>query len=379
MRVAVVATLKAGVERFVYRELQFLAAHGVDLDLCPTKYARGLYNPDPGWRVHPWKLLPLLLAQPWYAVRRPVTYVRLGMEAVRFKVLPDFLMSWHFAQRIGRPDLIYATFGDHKLFVGYFLKRILSCPLTVTFHAHELYQNPNEDFFRHVLPQCDQLVAVTEYNREVLATEFGVDRDRISVSRLSIDLDEYRPAPSRRFVILICAYFNPRKGHEILLRAVQHLARKDIEVWVVGGPGSEDPVDVAGLARELGIEDQVILFGPVGGAALNALFHSCDVFCLPSRIDERGLREGFPTVIIEAMAMGKPVISTRHVEIPRVLPELLVDENDVEGLAEAIESAYNDPDLLARLGKQNRGLAETTFSNDNSHQKLALFRSLLPR
>ncbi len=379
MRIAVLATLKSGVERFVYRELQFFAAQGVEIDLCPTKYARGLYNPDPGWRVHPWKLVPLLAFQPWYAIRRPVRYARLLAEAVRYRALPDFLMAWHFVDRIGRPDLIYATFGDHKLFVGYFLKRILGRPLTVTFHAHELYQNPNEPFFRHVLPYCDQLVAVTEYNREVLVDQFGIDPDRISVSRLSIDLDEYKPASGRRFVVLICAYFNPRKGHEILLRAIQHLGRKDIEVWVVGGPGSEDPVDVAGLARDLGIEDQVVMFGPVGGAALNALFHSCDVFCLPSRIDDNGLREGFPTVIIEAMAMGKPVISTRHVEIPRILPELLVDENDVEGLAEAIDRAYQDPELLARLSKQNRSIAETTFSNDNSVQKLGLFQRLVDR
>ncbi len=273
-------------------------------------------------------------------------------------------------------DVIYATFGDHKLFVGYFCKLILHKPLTVTFHAHELYMNPNEKLLVRALAICDQIVTVTEYNREYLHRTFGIDPKRVDVVRLSVDLEEYKP--QEKFVILICAFFNERKGHDVLFKAVKQLNRKDIEVWVVGGAGSEAPViDVAGLAKEIGIEDQVVMFGKVGGKPLSALFHACDVFCLPSRIDSRGLREGFPTVIIEAMAMGKPVISTRHVEIPRILPELLADENDVEGLAQAIEQAYLSPELRKRLGEQNRRIAEAVFSNTNAVRKASLIRGLV--
>ncbi|MEZ6081284.1 MAG: carbamoyltransferase N-terminal domain-containing protein [Pirellulaceae bacterium] len=73
-------------------------------------------------------------------------------------------------------------------------------------------------------------------------------------------------------------------------------------------------------------------FGPLSGTALKAVYHACDVFCLPCHFEKDGLGEGFPVVLIEAMACGKPVISTRHVEIPNVIKRLLVDEKDVDGL-----------------------------------------------
>lgn len=375
MRIGVIATLKTGVERFVHRELQFFASKGFEISLYPTKYAKGLYSPDPDWQVYRWKMFVVLLLQPYFMAQKPIRYFQLLIEAIRYKVVPDFLLAWYFASHMSDVDLIYSTFGDHKFFVGYFCKLILNKPLTVTFHAHELYVNPNEKLLVRALDVCDQIVAVTEYNREYLHNTFGVDPKRIDVVRLSVDLEEYKP--QEKFVILICAFFNARKGHDILFKAVKHLNRKDIEVWVVGGAGSESPtIDVAGLAKEIGIEDQVVLFGKVGGKPLSALFHACDVFCLPSRIDSNGLREGFPTVIIEAMAMGKPVISTRHVEIPRILPELLADENDVEGLAQAIEQAYLSPELRKRLGEQNRKIAENVFSNANAVRKASLFSNL---
>ena len=82
------------------------------------------------------------------------------------------------------------------------------------------------------------------------------------------------------------------------------------------------------------MQSQVAFFGKLSGTALRAVYHAADVFCLPSRHDSDGCAEGFPTVLIEAMACGKPVVTTRHVEIPRIVEQILVDENDVDGLAE---------------------------------------------
>ena len=94
----------------------------------------------------------------------------------------------------------------------------------------------------------------------------------------------------------------------------------DVEVWVVGGVGNADiSVDVHAIVNRLGLDSQVAFFGKIRGPALKAVYHACDVFCLPSRFDQYGEAEGFPTVIIEAMACGKPVITTRHAEIPRIV------------------------------------------------------------
>jgi colanic acid/amylovoran biosynthesis glycosyltransferase len=158
---------------------------------------------------------------------------------------------------------------------------------------------------------------------------------------------------------------------------VKKVGRADIEVWVVGDvAGRKNAVDVRALAEQLGMASQVAFFGMLSGNALKAVYRSCDLFCLPSRKDSSGGFEGFPNVLIEAMAMGKPVVSTRHVEIPRIIPEILVDENDVDGLAQAIEELYQSSSLRSRLGTQNRQIVERVFSSDNARQLAAVISEL---
>jgi glycosyltransferase involved in cell wall biosynthesis len=224
------------------------------------------------------------------------------------------------------------------------------------------------------LAACDRVITVTEYNKELLIGTYKVDPGNIEVVRISVDLTDYRP--EKKFVILMVAYFAERKGHEVLFEAVKQLQRNDIELWVVGDEGAEPSVDVRAMARHAGLESQVAFFGNLSGAALKAVFQACDVFCLPCRHDRYGIAEGFPTVIAEAMAFGKPVITTRHVEIPRIVDEILVDENDASALAQAIARAQRSPLLLAELGKKNRTTAERLFSTGNAARTVAVLSRL---
>jgi colanic acid/amylovoran biosynthesis glycosyltransferase len=374
MHVSVIASLKKGLEHFVYRELEVFAAQGCRVSLFATKMQKGLYNPKEDWTLHRWTIPGVVLGQFACLVRCPLRYIRLLIEAVKIAAVVDFALACYFAARFREVDVIYATFGDHKLFIGYFCKKITGKPLAVTIHAYELYCNPNPRLFVRALAACDRVITVTEYNKEYLIRVYNVDPANIEVVRISVDLADYRP--QKKFVILIAAYFAERKGHEVLFEAVKQLRRDDIEVWVVGAEGAEPSVDVRAMARRAGLESQVAFFGNLSGAALKAVFQACDVFCLPCRHDRYGIAEGFPTVIGEAMAFGKPVITTRHVEIPRILDEVLVDENDASALAQAIARAQRSPLLLAELGKRNRITAERLFSTRNAARTAAVLSRL---
>jgi colanic acid/amylovoran biosynthesis glycosyltransferase len=375
VRLAVLANMQFGLEHFVYRELLFLAGHGYSISLFPTRFRHGLYNPRHDWAVHSWSAWKVCLSQPYFFLQTPFKYIALLREAITFRAISEFALAWYFSRTMADADVIYATFGDRKLFVAFFCKRILAKPLAVTTHAYELYANPNPRLFVRALDYCDQIITVTEYNRALLRDRYKIDPKRIEVVRYSVDLTDY--TPTKKFTVLIVSYFTQRKGHDVLLKAVKALARENVEVWVVGDhSGRKNTVDVSSLASSLGLDSQVVFFGALGGNALKAIYRACDVFCLPCRMDSDGCGEGFPNVLIEAMACGKPIITTRHVEIPRIIPEIIVEENDVAGLAAAIERVYQSEPLRARLGHQNRKIAEHLFSPLNATKTAQLLRSL---
>lgn len=373
MHVAVILSMKRGMEHFVYQELSVISDQGARLSLFPTKRQPGLYNAKPDWKVLNWNSKMVILSQFYFAFSSPVKYFSLLYRAIRFNAVVDFLIAWYFAGKMKDVDVIYSIFGDHKLFIGYFCKAILNRPLVVTLHAYELYRNPNPLLFTQALADCDRVITVTEYNREILHARYKIDPAHVDVVRINVNIEEYTPL--EKFIVLIVANFSERKGHEILFRAIKELAKDDIEVWVVGDEGAEDNfIDVRGLAKEIGVEKQVAFFGKLGGNALRGVYQACDVFCLPCHFDRRGNAEGFPTVLAEAMAFGKPVITTRHVEIPRIVEEVLVDEQDISGLAKAIHTVYSSEELRKRLGQKNRRIAETLFSTKNAKRTFQIIK-----
>jgi glycosyltransferase involved in cell wall biosynthesis len=375
MRIGVIASMKKGLEHFIYRELKIFSSQGVEISLFPTKYNPGLYDAQSGWKLHNWNALTVALMQPLFFLRNPGLYWKMFREALQIGALVDFMLAWYFSAAFAKVDVIYATFGDRKLFIGYFAKQIVDKPLAVTIHAYELYKNPNPRLFLKALAECDQIITVTEYNKELLASKFNIPPERVEVVRISVDLEDYRLED--KFVILIVAFFAERKGHEVLFRALKSLNRDDIEVWVVGDKGTENlTVDAEELAGELGVESQVAFFGKLSKNALKAVYRECDVFCLPCRHDRNGVAEGFPTVLAEAMAFGKPVITTRHVEIPRVVEEFLVDENDVEGLAQAILHAYEARHRFDEMGERNREIAQQYFPSTNAQKTARILSNL---
>lgn len=376
LHIGVFASLKRGFEHFIYRELTLLEKNGATISVYPTKVGAGLYGPRPTWNFHPWTALAVLFANLVTAVTRPAKYFPRLLEAVRLSAVVDFAIAVNFARHLDGVNVLYSTFGDRKFFVAYFCKRLTGLPLVCTIHAYEIYENPNPKMFAHALPFADQLITVSKYNFQQLKDRYGVEAHDLELVRYSIDTQEYRP--QEKFKILIVGFFAERKGHEILFKAIKQLGRDDFEVWVVGGAGPEaDSIDIEGMCKQYGLESQVAFFGPLSGAALKSVYHACDVFCLPCHFEKNGVGEGFPNVLIEAMASGKPVISTRHVEIPNVIKRLLVDEKDVDGLAQALVQVYESAALRAELSIESRQTAIDYFSATNVQQTAAILQRVI--
>lgn len=179
-----------------------------------------------------------------------------------------------------------------------------------------------------------------------------------------------------RQVIGVVGRLHPSKGHPVFLRAAARLAqeRPSVEAAIVGGPapGREKyEHELHSLAAALGLHDAVRFAGHQSDPIpwLDAL----DVVVLPAHV------EGLPLVLVEAMALGKPVVASAVGGVPELIEDgrsgLLVRPGDADALAAAIARVLDDPALAARLGAAGRERAED-FSEERTAE---LFGSLLAR
>jgi len=368
MKIGYIISIRKGMNSFIYREIDELIKSGLEVVLFPTKYNKGLYMPKDNWDCYIYNPFLVLLKQPLFFVKNPSQYLNLFYEAIKTKSLMDFVIGFDFAYQMKKRNInrIHCHFGDHKLFIGYYCKRILKVPLTVTIHAHELTNNPNWIMFRKSLESCDKIISISDYNKQILTEKFGVDKNKIFVIRLfGFEIDEIDRIKNR-IKILIVGRFHEKKGYDVLFRAIKKLNRDDIVVWAVGWkPPGEKGINVKELVENLGITDKVTIFEGVSDDILKVLYNSCDIFCLPSKTAKTGEKEGIPVSLMEAMSFGKPVISTRHAGIPELVEEILVEENNVEELAKAIELLADNHELRRKLGERNRKIIEEKYSKKN--------------
>lgn len=360
--------MKNGVQSFVFSEIEALKENSLKILLFPTKYNEGPYMPKKDWYCYVYKPFFVILKQPLFLIKNPFCYIKLLMEALRTKSLIDFAIGFDFANEMKKRKVrrIHCHFGGHQLFIGYYCKKILNIPLSVTIHAYELYNNPNLVMFRNSLKLCNNIIAISDYNKNLLIKKFGIKSNRIKI----IQLFSHKKGDEKKYTkILIVANFTEKKGHDVIFKAIKALDRKDIKLWVVGG----GELDIKQLAEDIEVREKVVFFGRVSDEVLKELYECCDIFCLPSRTARSGDKEGIPVALMEAMSNGKPVISTRHAGIPELVEDILVEENNVEELAKAIELLADNPELRRKLGERNKKIIEERYSKKNVQKLKEVF------
>ncbi|HEY5538902.1 MAG TPA: glycosyltransferase family 4 protein [Thermoplasmata archaeon] len=377
LRVAYVLSLRNGIHSFIYRELEELERRGIGFTIFAVSTGDGPYQPKVRWKVvkptafRAFSGLLLALAA------HPVRMIGLALRAATTRSVVDFGIALAFLPAFLSSGLgsVHAHFGDHKLFVGHYLHRFLDVPLTATIHAYELYMNPNPQMFRKALDSCARILTVSQYNKDILRAKYGVDPSCISVVRLfPWTVTEISKVPANDgFTILCVARFAPKKGHDVLLKAVRRLedlGHCDVRLVLVG----KGTVDVPRLVRAYGLGSRTTILSDINESALRAEYARANVFCLPSRTSDGGDREGIPVSLMEAMAYGLPVVTTAHAGIPELVRETLVPEGDPEALAEALIRLKTHPELAEAQGRVNRETVQRDYSPRNVDELIAVLR-----
>ncbi len=223
------------------------------------------------------------------------------------------------------------------------------------------------------------VVALSPYWRTVLVGKIGVDPARVHVIANGVpgrELADKGPQSSGPTIVFL-GEIGPRKGGDILLEALALLQASHPE-WnaVIAGNGAVD--DARRHCAILGLTKRVTFTGWVDEAAVDALLTTADIFVLPSRAENQ------PVSILEAMAHGLPVISTRVGAIPEQVIDgvtgTLVDAGDVAQLAKAIATLLDDAELAQRMGKAGHAHFSAHYSVDAcADHFVALYKMMTPQ
>jgi glycosyltransferase involved in cell wall biosynthesis len=267
-------------------------------------------------------------------------------------------------------DHFHVHFANRAAHTAMFLKEISGIPFSVTAHGQDFMKDlGNDDLLREICAAAAFVAAETDYSRELLCKLCPDSAAKIHRVYNGIDLEHFSlrlPAtPNRAPVIVSVGRLVAFKGFEQLIDACGELARRglDFSCEIIGdGPLREN---LQAKIDTLGLSSRLTLLGSLSQAAVFEKLRTADIFALASVTDQQSASDVFPTVIIEAMSVARPVISTRLAGIPELVAHeetgVLVSPGDTSAFSQALEQLIRDPELRGRYGRAGRARIEQHF------------------
>jgi glycosyltransferase involved in cell wall biosynthesis len=290
--------------------------------------------------------------------------------------------------------LLHAHFGVEGVYAQP-LAKALGVPLVTTLHGFDVTIGKRQMLASRKLSWVSYVanraslfdngavfVCVSEHIRRK-AIDWGYPADRLTVLPIGVDVERIQPVgPVTAPRIVHVARLVEKKGTADLLAAFAQVRRAvpDAELVIIGdGPLHAQLTE---QAQEAGIAAAVRFRGAQPHPEVLREIGRARVLCLPSVTAATGDQEGLPTVLLEAAAAGKPVVSTRHGGIPEGVHDgvtgFTVAEHDRAALAERLIAVLRDDALAADLGWAGRDLVAKEFNLATQTAKLeSLYGSLL--
>jgi glycosyltransferase involved in cell wall biosynthesis len=267
-------------------------------------------------------------------------------------------------------DHFHVHFANRAAHTAIFLKEISGISFSVTAHGQDFMKDlGNDDLLREICAAAEFVAAETDYSRELLCQRCPDSAAKIHRVYNGIDLERFPDGfPSKANAVLriisvgrLVAF----KGFEHLIDACAELARRglDFTCEIIGDGPLRD--DLQAKIDMLNLSPRVSLRGSLSQGAVLETLRGADIFALASVMDPQGASDVFPTVIIEAMAAARPVVSTRLAGIPESVVHgetgLLVPPGDTMALAQALAQLIQEPELRLRYGRAGRARIEQHF------------------
>lgn len=272
---------------------------------------------------------------------------------------------------------VHAHFAGMAARTAFWIAKFFPITFSFTAHANDIFAPRNFEIgLDKLISAARVIITETDYSEKFLRERFPERADRIHRIYNGLNLAEFGHANFSVDPPLIVAIGRliAKKGFTNLIRACAVLVERERSFRCeLFGEGPLEK-DLHEQIVELELQECVQLAGPKPQHEIRARLANASVFVLPSVPEAEGGMDNLPTVIMEAMATGLPVVSTRIGGIPEMVIEnetgFLVRPEDAAALAEAIEKVTNDRPLGQRLGRAGYARAQNLFSIEKNVREL---------
>ena len=267
-------------------------------------------------------------------------------------------------------DHFHVHFANRAAHTALFLKAMSGLSFSVTAHGQDFMADlGNDDLLREICDEAEFVAVETEYSRGLMQARCPNAASKIHRVYNGMDLANFLGAVPKSSVgtveILSVGRLVAFKGFEYLIEACEQLRQRSIQFHceIIGdGPLHEK---LQHQIDELRLGERVTLAGALPQDCVLEKLRAADIFALASTTDDNGASDVFPTVILEAMASARPVVSTTLAGIPESVIDketgLLVPAGESWLFADALETLCRDAALRARYGAAGRARVEQHF------------------
>ena len=261
--------------------------------------------------------------------------------------------------------------------LGLALRRLFGCKLIIYVHGEEITTATTDRLYgpnrKAYLAAADKVVAVSSFTCDALTKSMGLSAASIALIPNGVDVDKFRPGEvneelfSRlgifgKRVLLTVGRLVPRKGMDMSIAAMSHIAREVSDVhYLIVGKG-EQQAELEALIQKNGLSDRVTLAGGLTDEEVVSCYRGCEVFLMPNRTMPDGDTEGFGLVFLEANACRKPVVGGNAGGAVEAIIHgrtgLLVDGSNPIEIADAVLSLLRDHELADRMAQTGFEIAQ---------------------
>ena len=325
--------------------------------------------------------------------RDPVTLLRslnsskYGKEATSLSLFYSTLLCLNIKEKY---DIINCHFGWRGS-LAIFLRDlgVLQGKVVTTFHGLDITSDIRKFghyVYEQLFIQGDLFLPISERWKHRLL-ELGCNQDKIIVHHMGVNCDRFHFTPRQPSVTKVVRLVSisrlvEKKGIEYSIQAISKLVKRHypIEYTIVGDGSRKQALEQ--LVIELGLEDTVKLLGWKQQPEIVDILNQSHIFIAPSVTADNGDQEGIPVVLMEAMAMGLPIVSTQHSGIPELVEDgvsgCLAPERDVDALTEKLIYLIENPEIWPAMGKAGRVQVEERYNIDKLNDQLVeLYQKLV--